>query len=560
MVDDGAVAIQVGGPEAVDDLAAGRPLGRPLPTSRWGCIAVSAVVGVAVMVSVEWPLSGTGEILGVVSTLLLLAFLHTPALTWQSTTTYRLIAVAPMWRGIPGVWWRAMLLFAWLPGAILLLIHRGGEIAGGAPLLGGWWIAAAMAIIAFASVFLLALREQIPVYLHALGIQGNKAHFLHWRRIHRARIAGDRIMFDIDRDLTHPPACLTLPPNAVATLVAELRQHGIPVQEGLPVMLPGKIVAVLAVGGVTALAYVLAPLAPWPATFAALIAIALGIKATEERLTGQGRLLSNRLGMQNPAVLDAAAFTEHYAVALAKADPGIEVVPGAGDLHLRSRSTAAGTDGAWCDHFLDNAFANYGKDRGRRDTIIGEFIAGNLEARSLGPISVERLIPAVRSRSLLNSIPADSGEDKQPIHKPLLGDLVLMLAEDHPQTIRYCPRACLSDLGLSEDQAWARAQANLATVVPERRIEGSDGSYLISAPWHAAALLTDPTWFTPLRFPVQGDWLVGIATRDVVLVTGTEEPKGAALLLTGFMNLAKEPHFIGQRVVIHRDGRWSPPT
>jgi hypothetical protein len=551
-------------PEA---LAAGRPQVRA-QTGRGGCLGLGGgvvllgwLIAQACWSAVALPAAWT-QVGAVAAGCLAAVLFSSQPQAYTRSPTYRLQTTVPGWRLLPYHWWRALLLLSWLPGVLLV---AGASWVQGA-VVSGWWASLA-GVIGLAVVLLVqnAILMRQPVFLHPQGIQSSLTYFHAWARICRLQVRGPVVAVDLDRPRSHPPYLMILPEPALTEVLAEAKRRGIAIEAGLPAMGVGKAVALAVALGLAALAWFLVGAGwPWPLAAVAIIALAIPIKLVEERMTGVASLTKNQVTVQNlTGVLDQDVFMDRWIERMCQLHPQdqVEVVA---PLHFRTRDAG----GAWMDHHLDRAYHLYVTEPARLDEILAEFLDSAAEAAALGPVVAERLIPVVRSRPQLEQMQAqlasratastEAAPSSGPVWRDLAGELVVLLAEDHPQTIRYCDPGNLADLGLDAATAFARAQANLAHLVPDRPVEGRDGFYGITVPWHAGALLLDDTWLTQARFPVQGDLLVALPSRDLALVTGTGETEGCRLLAEALQQSKEEPDHRSTQVLRRTStGSWA---
>ncbi|MCK6487612.1 MAG: hypothetical protein L6R48_04595 [Planctomycetes bacterium] len=546
-----------------EELAVDRPQVRHLEPGPAGCLRTITAFALTAWLPAQavWPLLAppagpAAELLPVLAGALVALAMFTRNAGFTPSTTYVQVAEVPATSTLPLQWWRALLVLAWAPALVLLLAQRVPALLAGAPALGGWWAALGGLVAGLGTLMALAaLCERHAVFLHPAGIHAGPLYFHPWKRVVGVRSAGRFVVLDLDRRRSHPPVVLALEPKALAQVLDEARRRGVSVSEELPGMWPGKLVALATAAAATWGAWRLAAAGlPWPAAALAVAGACVGITLLQERLTGAHGLMRNRLVLQPApaaaAPMDAEAFTVRWCDELRRRQPGV-AIERLGTLRLRSHP--AGSED-WCEHRLDNAFACYQREPARLDTILARFLDTAAEISSLGAVEAERLLPAIRHRDLLAELPADA----QPLHRVLAGDLLVLLAEDLPSSVRYVGRADLAALGLDEAAAWQRAFANLPRLVPERQVDGRDGFYLLRAPWHAGAALLDPAFFTSMRFPVQGCWLVGLPNRDLCLVSGDGEPAALARLRTAVGAEHGGPGSVSSQVFrIARDGTWS---
>lgn len=272
------------------------------------------------------------------------------------------------------------------------------------------------------------------------------------------------------------------------------------------------------------------------------------------------------------ALLSPEAFTGLFSACLKQASPELFVTV-TGKLELET--------GDGCENprkaFLDNAYNVYRQNPDARDEVIDGFIASHLDLIESGvsdTIDLQRVVPVVKDKAwvgnLADSLAAHSAtangapapaepasrhggarEDDEadtgnpdatprrhpardivtfpvPVHESLNSELDVVYAEDSPHNIRYLNHGNLKALGIDPRLLRQHAIENLTSILRgEMEIHGGDGVYLISAGgnYEASFLLFDDFWESG-ALEVDGDYVVAIPTRDLLLVTGSDNRAG----------------------------------
>ena len=256
---------------------------------------------------------------------------------------------------------------------------------------------------------------------------------------------------------------------------------------------------------------------------------------------------------EEPRVLSKEAFTGLFSACLQLACPTL-VVRVTGELELETGDGGENPRKA----FLDNAYSVYLQNPTSRDEVIDGFIASHLDLIANGisdTIDLRRIVPVVKDKAwvenLAESLASHSkksrgtetededhdgdGVDSHrplpvPVHESLNSELDVVYAEDSPHNIRYLNTTNLEMLGIDQKSLRLQAIENLTTLLQgEVEVHGGDGVYLVSAGgnYEASFLLFDEFWESQV-LEVEGDYVVAIPTRDLLLVTGSENSDGIA--------------------------------
>ena len=262
--------------------------------------------------------------------------------------------------------------------------------------------------------------------------------------------------------------------------------------------------------------------------------------------------------------LTPAQFTREFAQALSKASPGlkVEIVD---DLQLK----VVKPDGGEFTSFLDNAYDAYKQDPEAKDAVIERFVASAVEtvAGSDRKIDRTRIVPVVKDRPWLDEMRralAERGAKDIPDHAcdDLNADLIIVYAEDTPSSIRYLTSGDVEELGVERDELRTLACANLKRLLPEIERHGAGGVYMLTAGgnYEASLLLIDSVW-APGQLEVRGETVVAIPTRDLLLVTGSEDAEGLRKVRSlARQSFGKGPYPLTPKLFVYRQGKLAEFT
>ncbi|MGK0188077.1 MAG: hypothetical protein ACI9R3_003869 [Verrucomicrobiales bacterium] len=255
---------------------------------------------------------------------------------------------------------------------------------------------------------------------------------------------------------------------------------------------------------------------------------------------------------EGSAVLTPQAFTGLFSACLQHSCPEL-VVQVTGNLELETGDGGKNPRKA----FLDNAYSVYLQNPSSRDDVIDGFVASHLDLIDSGvsdDIDLQRIVPVVKDKAwvenlalslvshsndedkkggeIVDSTPADNEEEPEtfpvPVHESLNSELDVVYAEDSPHNIRYLNDANLETLGIDQQELRKQAIENLTALLQgEVEVHGGEGVFLISAGgnYEASFLLFDEFWESDI-LEVEGDYVVAIPTRDLLLVTGSKNVDG----------------------------------
>jgi hypothetical protein len=259
------------------------------------------------------------------------------------------------------------------------------------------------------------------------------------------------------------------------------------------------------------------------------------------------------------AALTPEAFTREYAAKLRAAMPGrqVEVL---GPLELR----VTGGQGPEYSSFLDNAYGEYLQNPDARDEILERRVAAALEmASDVPPLVAANIVPIVKDRAWIAETAAaalKNGAEKPPSHvvEDLNDVLVIVYAEDTPLNIRYFGPDDLKKAGIERGKLRALAVENLRRLLPKVELHDAGEIKMLTAGgnYEACLLLLDNIWDAK-TLGVNGEIVVAVPSRDLLLITGSHNEQGVAQMREIVEEVVGEnPYSLTSELFVHRKGRF----
>lgn len=249
-------------------------------------------------------------------------------------------------------------------------------------------------------------------------------------------------------------------------------------------------------------------------------------------------------------------FTALYAEAARKAMPSATVRI-TGPLSLRVDFP----NGRYATPYLDNAYAAYVQEPDRRDEIIDLYIARAVKHLADDDLKIDpaRIIPVIRSRTFT----AVGEAEKEPaasdvvVFDRLGPDLAIVYAEDRPNDLRFFTAKYFKTTSIERVRLRALAIENLRRIVGDVEFRNYGGTYMITADGaNEVSLILLPELWTKQRMQVDGDFVVALPTRDLLVVTGSNDARALrrvrALAKDAY---AKGPYSVSPRLYLFRDGK-----
>jgi uncharacterized protein YtpQ (UPF0354 family) len=252
-------------------------------------------------------------------------------------------------------------------------------------------------------------------------------------------------------------------------------------------------------------------------------------------------------------LLSPEQFTEEFRAALVEALPGHAV-----DVAEPLRLSVKRPDGEQATAFLHNAYNEYSSAPSAKTQVIAKYLASFVEtAKGPRPLNPEQIVPVVKDRGWLKHIGGSKAKSNQVI-EDLNADLVVVYAEDGPQNIRYFSAADLEKAGVQRQALRELAIANLRRILPPpEAVKGPQISMMTAGQDYVPSLLLLDDIWSGDKLGVDGEIVIAIPTRDVLLFTGSNNKDGVKTL----RELAKKAHADGpysltDRLFVYRGGKF----
>ena len=215
---------------------------------------------------------------------------------------------------------------------------------------------------------------------------------------------------------------------------------------------------------------------------------------------------------------------------------------------------------------LENAFVEYRLDPGDLEPIVRRHVGAYASAMTSErlPIDRSRIVPIVKSQQWIADYAAlmkeqGLGDEAVAVHDPFNSELVVAYAEDRDKTYRYLLPGDVTRLGLGGDDLALLALNNLAKLVPPPELITGPFAYGIRIDGnYEASLLLYPGWWENQPIKVDGDYVVAVPARDILMITGSNNQAGIAQLRAlARQTVQKGSHAIVDTLFVFRDGRFT---
>ena len=182
-------------------------------------------------------------------------------------------------------------------------------------------------------------------------------------------------------------------------------------------------------------------------------------------------------------------------------------------------------------HYIDNAFIAYKADPDSINDIISRYVASTTDLYVDHAVNIENIVPVIKPIEYLDEINSLSKEGKSfPMITEKYNDqLIIAYAEDSKNSIKYLTEDDFKTLSISRDTLKSIALRNFDKIIPNIQRQGDNGLFMITAggDYEASLILLSSIW-TKENFPVDGEFIIAIPNRDMLMVTGSKNKIGIA--------------------------------
>ncbi|MCW4470000.1 DUF1444 family protein [Flavobacterium sp. MFBS3-15] len=174
-------------------------------------------------------------------------------------------------------------------------------------------------------------------------------------------------------------------------------------------------------------------------------------------------------------------------------------------------------------HFLDNAYIEYSHDTKKLKEVIEKYASVSADSFLPNePVSPESILPVIKGKQFIKGLlEINPKAGAQQVLETYNSDLDIFYVVDTEHALRYLTSDEQEKLGLEMDELRELAIRNLDKF--DIRSHGEEGYYMITAggTYEASMILLD-IW-NKGNFDVNGDIIIGIPARDLLVVTGSKD-------------------------------------
>jgi uncharacterized protein YtpQ (UPF0354 family) len=269
-------------------------------------------------------------------------------------------------------------------------------------------------------------------------------------------------------------------------------------------------------------------------------------------------ILAGFLGAALAETLSPRAFTEEIASAIRTAVPSAKVWI---ERELEVEITYSNGQNVLAE--LTTSYNAYRNEPERLRSIIDlhiERLKTDEYAKGQVELDHSKIVPVVKNRKWLEDAERRikaAGVKQTQLVDDFVDDLVVAYAEDTDKIFRYIAR---HEYKGRWENLRALALENLRRMAPKVQIQGVTKDVAgVSAgdDYTSSLLVVNGLWSSPERFKVKGDVVVAIPSRELILVTGTENGKVSEFRRYVANVYAKGQFPLSQTLLVYRNNRFA---
>jgi len=246
-------------------------------------------------------------------------------------------------------------------------------------------------------------------------------------------------------------------------------------------------------------------------------------------------------------------FSNRFAKALQKKVLGLEVMS-IDKLEIKTKFENSSD----FTHFLNNCYSEYLNAPKDINQIFQKYLNG---AETLylpdPPIDIERILPIIKDQRFIDDLKEINPDfELNHVYENYNSELFIFYAHDTEHTINYLTKEDLGTVDISFENLREKSISNLSETLSIEK-HGDDGNFMLVAggSYEASAILLD-IW-NKENFPVDGNIVIGIPSRDLLVITGSNDSKNLHKMFDLIENINQTgDHIVSNKLFEFKEGMF----
>ena len=259
------------------------------------------------------------------------------------------------------------------------------------------------------------------------------------------------------------------------------------------------------------------------------------------------------------SLLSPSEFRDEVMAAMTSAG-GFECIEAVNEWSVRFGKTP---DACEAQLFIDNTYSLYKDSPADREFLIerlaGFAVSNIVRGEEIGTTDRERLVVLLRPENYLRGTGTLFEDAPKLVSRPFAGDLFALLMLDSPTALRAVRVEDLSDLGLSQDEAFGLATTNLRNLMGpvERVIDEETGIEIVGAP---SALGSGVLWLPEACTAETEPYVVHLWDRDSYIAAKFSDSQALEAFSIMTANMIAAQDTLHNTILYCIDGEWVAAT
>ena len=210
-------------------------------------------------------------------------------------------------------------------------------------------------------------------------------------------------------------------------------------------------------------------------------------------------------------------------------------------------------------HYLDNAYSEV--LRGSNETeIIEKYLESTISLyQPKSKLDTERIIPNIKdSRYLTELKNINNGKIESLVYEKYNEDLYIFYAEDLEHSIEYLNQEDLTENNIQINSLKELSVNNLMDTIPNIERNGDNGYFwMLAGGLYESSLILNSSIWNYENFPVDGEIVIGIPSRDVLIITGSNDADNLKNLKGSVVDINETgDHIVSNKLFVFRNGQF----
>lgn len=208
--------------------------------------------------------------------------------------------------------------------------------------------------------------------------------------------------------------------------------------------------------------------------------------------------------------------------------------------------------------FLNNAYSEYISDPKNINEITKRYLNSVFSIflpKEL--LNVNRILPVIKDKRFLKSLEEINADfEKKHIYEFYNEELIIFYVEDRENSIHYISKDDLQEINFPLERLYEKSLHNLQEQLQIER-HGVNGYFMLTAGGNYESSLILLNIWNHENFLVEGDLVIGIPSRDVLLITGNKDSLNLHRLYDSVKDINETgDHIVSDKIYELKNGKF----